>query len=200
MLRIILLLSLCIYLYANNEKRCIVPDILLQTIKLTENSKDYPYYIRTNENSTLKKFNTIVSKYQYKKTDDNMLIDCISIDNCIKISSELISNNIKNLDLGLFQINYKSFKYPIYSYFNENKSYVNACEVIEEKIKMNKSKWSWEVLASYHSMTPKYNKIYKEKLIKNYKKLTQNYKEIDVRANDEYVKIEKYINDSLVMY
>lgn len=162
---ILLLLNI---VFANN---CLVPDILLKTIKITENETLYPYYIRTNQSSTIETFYKIAKKYKYKKTEDNMLIDCINIDNCIKITNELLNNKITNLDLGLFQINYESYKYPLYSYFNEDKSYINTCQIIKEKIKMNKGKWSWEVLASYHSMTPHLNKKYKEKLIKNYIKL-----------------------------
>ncbi len=100
-----------------------------------------------------------------------MVINCINLENCTNISNALIKNNITNLDLGLFQINYNNFKYPLYTYFDKQKSYLNACEIVEEKIKMNKGKWNWEVLASYHSMTPKYNNIYKKKLINNYRKL-----------------------------
>ena len=163
-----ILLLLQIELFANN---CIVPNILIETIKITENERKYPFLIRTNETSTLKDFKDIASSFEYKKTKDNMVIDCINLENCTNISNALIKNNITNLDLGLFQINYNNFKYPLYSYFDKQKSYLNACEIVEEKIKMNKGKWNWEVLASYHSMTPKYNNIYKKKLINNYRKL-----------------------------
>ena len=131
----------------------------------------YPFLIRTNETSTLKEFKNIANSFGYQKTKDSMVINCINLENCTNISNALIKNNITNLDLGLFQINYNNFKYPLYTYFDKQKSYLNACEIVEEKIKMNKGKWNWEVLASYHSMTPKYNNIYKKKLINNYRKL-----------------------------
>ncbi|MBP6713750.1 MAG: hypothetical protein KA070_01960 [Aliarcobacter sp.] len=163
-----ILLLLQIELFANN---CIVPNILLETIKITENERKYPFLIRTNETSTLKEFKNIANSFGYQKTKDSMVINCINLENCTNISNALIKNNITNLDLGLFQINYNNFKYPLYTYFDKQKSYLNACEIVEEKIKMNKGKWNWEVLASYHSMTPKYNNIYKKKLINNYRKL-----------------------------
>lgn len=163
----IILLTSFNYLNAN----CLVPNILIEAIKITENERKYPFLIRTNETSTLKDFKDIASSFEYKKTKDNMVIDCINLENCTNISNALIKNNITNIDLGLFQINYNSFKYPLYSYFDGQKSYLNACKIVKEKIKMNKGKWNWEVLASYHSMTPKYNNIYKKKLINNYRKL-----------------------------
>ena len=193
------LLSLFIittFLVANENNKCIVPNILIETIKITENERKYPFLIRTNETSTLKDFKDIASSFEYKKTKDNMVIDCINLENCTNISNALIKNNITNLDLGLFQINYNSFKYPLYSYFDGQKSYLNACKIVKEKIKMNKGKWDWQVLASYHSMTPKYNKVYKEKLIKNYIKLTNN----DNYSPSHYsAASKKEVEDVLVM-
>ncbi|UXC30538.1 hypothetical protein N3114_05830 [Aliarcobacter butzleri] len=193
------LLSLFIittFLVANENNKCIVPNILIETIKITENERKYPFLIRTNETSTLKDFKDIASSFEYKKTKDNMVIDCINLENCTNISNALIKNNITNIDLGLFQINYNSFKYPLYSYFDGQKSYLNACKIVKEKIKMNKGKWDWQVLASYHSMTPKYNKVYKEKLIKNYIKLTNN----DNYSPSHYsAASKKEVEDVLVM-
>ena len=193
------LLSLFIittFLVANENNKCIVPNILIETIKITENERKYPFLIRTNETSTLKDFKDIASSFEYKKTKDNMVIDCINLENCTNISNALIKNNITNIDLGLFQINYNSFKYPLYSYFDGQKSYLNACKIVKEKIKMNKGKWDWQVLASYHSMTPKYNKVYKEKLIKNYIKLANN----DNYSPSHYsAASKKEVEDVLVM-
>lgn len=175
---LIILLFLQTNLSANDK--CIVPDILLRTIKITENENSYPYYIRTNQDSTLEKFVKIASDFGYRKTKEKKVIDCLNTNNCIEITKKLIENNITNLDLGLAQINYNNFKYPLSSYFDKDKSYENVCKIIQEKIKINKGKWSWETLASYHSLTPKYNEIYKKKLITNYIKLIkqQNYNSI----------------------
>ena len=152
---------------------CVVPIIILETVKITENELIYPFYIRTNDNKRLNTFYKTIKNFQYKTTKDNMLIDCINKENCINLTNALIKENITNLDLGLFQINYESFKYPIYTYFDERQSYFAACKIIEEKNKIRK-KWSWETLATYYSSTTELNKIYKEKLIKNYIKLTSN--------------------------
>ena len=166
-MKILILLLFNLQMFA---AKCIVPNIILETIKITENETLYPFWIRTNDIKKLNQFNEIIKNFQYKTTEDNMLIDCVNFDNCTKLTSALIKENITNLDLGLFQINYKSFKYQIHSYFDEELANFTACKVIEEKIKITKN-WSWETLATYHSLTPKLNKIYKEKLIKNYIKL-----------------------------
>lgn len=157
-----------------NAQNCIVPNILLETIKLTENETSHPYLIRTNDTTTLNKFYTIAERFKFNMTKDSMLIDCINNENCIDITNALIKNQITNLDLGLFQINYESYPYNLHTYFDERLSYLGACEVVKEKIRISKNKWNWEVLASYHSKTPHLNKIYKEKLINNYIKLLRN--------------------------
>jgi hypothetical protein len=154
--------------------QCIVPNILLETVKLTENETSYTYLIRTNDTTTLNKFYTIVEKFKFNMTKDPMVIDCINNQNCTEVTNALVKSNITNLDLGLFQINYESYPYKINTYFDEQLSYFGACNVIQEKIRIAKNSWSWEVLASYHSRTPHLNKKYKEKLISNYKKLVKN--------------------------
>lgn len=159
-------------LFANSiclNANCIVPNILLKTVQITENETSNPYLIRTNED--VNTFYNIVNRFTYKKQEDKNVIDCLNKENCTYITNSLIENNITNIDLGLHQINYKSYKYPAYTYFDKVQSSINACSIIEDKIKMNKNKWSWEVLASYHSITPHLNRKYKEKLIKNYIKL-----------------------------
>ncbi len=156
--------------------QCVVPAIILETVKITENETLYPFWIRTNDTKRLDEFNETIKYFKYKKTEDNKLIDCINVDNCTKIVTTLVSKNIKNLDLGLFQINYKDYPYSsMNKYFDEILSYEIACDVIQEKIKIAKS-WSWTTLASYYSSTPHLNEKYKTKLINNYLKLTKNSK------------------------
>lgn len=154
--------------------QCIVPSILLETIKLTENETSYVYWIRTNDSRSLNKFYDIAKNFKFNTTKDSMLIDCIDNLNCIELTKVLIRNDIKNLDLGLFQINYKKSPFELNTYFDEQLSYIAACKVLKEKIKIAKNNWSWEVLASYYSSTPHLNKIYKKKLIDTYIKLTKN--------------------------
>jgi hypothetical protein len=159
------ILSLPLFSFDYMEE-CTVPNIIIKTVQITENEISYPYLIRAN--SKLDLFNTIVERYTYNKTKDKNVIDCINKDNCISIANSLIENKIINIDLGLHQINYDSYQKPIYRYFDTVESAKSACEVIEDKTKKG---WTWEDLAKYYSKTPSLNKIYKEKLIKNYLKL-----------------------------
>ena len=162
----------------NYKYGCPVPDILMQTIKLTENHKKNPYLIRTNDIKNLNGFEKVIKKYphSYPYKNDKLVIDCHNEDNCVKISIDLIESGISNLDLGLFQINYDSFPFNMYTYFNEQFGYRNACKVVLSKIKITKD-WDWRTLAAYHSLTPKLNEKYQMKLIKNYTLLTQNKKQ-----------------------
>lgn len=187
-MRYVLLTILVIvnYLYSSEYSRysadgteyrygCPVPHILIEAVKLTENDKSYPYYIRTNDLNSLNKFHSIAKAFYYKKTKDSKVIDCLDTSNCSNIASALISTGIKNLDLGTFQINYLSYPRNLESYFMEKSAYINACYVVQEKIK-NAKKWDWSVLASYHSITPELNRKYKQKLIENYFRLANNMK------------------------
>ena len=162
----------------NYKYGCPVPDILMQTIKLTENDKKNPYLIRTNDIKNLNGFEKVIKKYphSYPYKNDKLVIDCHNEDNCVKISIDLIESGISNLDLGLFQINYDSFPFNMYTYFNEQFGYRNACKVVLSKIKITKD-WDWRTLAAYHSLTPKHNEKYKNKLITNYQYLLKKEKE-----------------------
>lgn len=177
-MKILLILLFNLSLYAGN---CVVPNILLETVKITENETSYPFFIRTNEISNIEKFYKIVNNFKYKVTKEKLLINCLDVENCTYIATNLIENRIIDIDLGIFQINYKSYpKKDIGSYFIEHQAYKNVCEVIEDKRRIAK-KWDWEVLANYYSSTPELNYIYKIKLIKNYLKLE---KEKKIRMNE----------------
>lgn len=171
-MKLVFLFIFCFFSLLNAveyKEGCPIPHNLIEAIKLTENATSYPYYIRTNDKN-LYKFYSIINNYKYKKTSDLMLIDCLNEFNCAYITYNLVHNGINNIDLGLFQINYKSYPRNIEHYFDENKAYLNACGVVVDKIR-NTRKWNWETLASYHSATPSLNLIYKNKLIANYTKL-----------------------------
>lgn len=167
---------------------CPVPDILMQTLKLTENERKYPYLIRTNDIKNLNGFEKVIKKYPhtYENKNDKLVIDCHNEDNCVKISIDLIESGISNLDLGLFQINYDSFPFNMYTYFNEQFGYRNACKVVLSKIKITKD-WDWRTLAAYHSLTPKHNEKYKNKLITNYQYLLKKEKEKKENPTNENV-------------
>lgn len=173
------ILLLATTLFSNNNVQykngCPIPDVLMQSIKLTENETQHPYFIRTNDKENYNKFKSIISKYEHNFTfkKDPYIVDCKNEVNCVKMSIELINSGITNLDLGLFQVNYNSYKYNLFTYFDDYLSYRNACSVVLSKMKMTKN-WSWETLAAYHSLTPSLNKIYKDKLISNYRTLNGN--------------------------
>jgi hypothetical protein len=152
------------------KDNCVVPDILLETILITENEKKYPFYIRTNSDSTLNIFNAVINKFPHRKTKDKMLIDCLSKDNCMAIAGILIDNKVSNLDLGLFQVNYPSYPDKLEKYFDSESSYQKACSVVVDKINIKK-RWNWDVFAGYHSFTKEFNNVYKKKLEENFKSL-----------------------------
>ena len=185
----------------NYKYGCPVPDILMQTIKLTENDKKNPYLIRTNDIKNLNGFEKVIKKYphSYPYKNDKLVIDCHNEDNCVKISIDLISSGISNIDLGLFQINYDSFPFNMYTYFNEQFGYRNACKVVLSKIKITKD-WDWRTLAAYHSLTPKHNEKYKNKLITNYQYLLKEKKENPINENvvSEIKEIKKEIKNDEV--
>ena len=188
----------------NYKYGCPVPDILMQTLKLTENERKYPYLIRTNDIKNLNGFEKVIKKYPhtYENKNDKLVIDCHNEDNCVKISIDLISSGISNIDLGLFQINYDSFPFNMYTYFNEQFGYRNACKVVLSKIKITKD-WDWRTLAAYHSLTPKHNEKYKNKLITNYQYLLKKEKEkkenpINENVVSEIKEIKKEIKNDEV--
>lgn len=193
---LVLMVASSLYSQDGNKYKngCPVPDVLIETIKLTENESKHPFLIRTNDTKNLKKFQSIVKKYShdYPYKNDNLVIDCKDENNCVNISLDLINSGITNLDLGLFQINYDSFPYSLYSYFNENLGYKNACKVVLSKIKMTKN-WSWETLAAYHSVTPHLNLRYKNKLIENYKSLTEVTSPKNIRLKNKNTTANKNV-------
>ena len=169
--RILFLVGITTSIFATEYKHnCPVPHNLIEALRQTENETANPFLIRTNDSKNLSKFYEVAKDFQAKKTKDPMVINCLNEQNCTRVTRQLINSGITNVDLGLFQINYDSFPFDTRVYFNERYSYKAACSVVLDKIKMTKN-WSWETLASYHSLTPHLNKIYKEKLINNYIKI-----------------------------
>lgn len=135
----------------------------------------YPYLISLN-NKTEKK--RIFQKYK-KYFLDNRTIDCKNKKLCTIIASDMIKNNITNLDLGAFQINYGFHKFKIENYFDLKKSYNISCSIASKYV--NDKDLTFENIAKYHSQTRKYNQLYAKSLKKNYQKLL-NYTK---NANNE---------------
>lgn len=174
------------------NNKCDIPHSILETIRLTENENENPYIIRTNNKKDIKKFYKILEKYEYKnlryikftkncknkkcKTvkvykDNKYVINCFDKVNCTNILKDLISNGIKNLDLGFFQLNYNTKPLKNFSlYFDEEQSYEKACEVLTNKY-LHVKEWDWSTVADYHSRTPSLNKKYQKKLKRNFIKV-----------------------------
>lgn len=156
-----LFLSICLLslsLFANNYK-CNLDSSILKTIAEIERHKDrdvgYQYLISLNNRKDAK-----LARKQLGKTIflDSRTIDCKNRQLCTKITNFLISEKITNLDLGVFQINYKFHKMRTEDYFSFKKSYLKACSYITKLIK--KYGYNWRTIAMYHSATPKYNYKY----------------------------------------
>lgn len=173
--RFFIFCSLVSTLYGADYKYdCKVPDKIMRTIRLTENESANPYTIRTNDTLSLNKFHSISNKHQAKiDKNDKQVIHCHNVETCSALTKDLVLSGITNLDLGLYQINFPSYPKQPEAYFIEQYAYRIACNVVIDKVRIAK-KWNWEVLANYHSATPRFNKIYKDKLIKNYIRLSQN--------------------------
>ena len=100
MIKILTIALVANILFANN-KSCVIPDILLKTIKITENAQQYPFYIRSNYKLDIW---DNIKYFEFKKTKDINLIDCINTQNCINIANTLIQKKYTNLDLGYFKL------------------------------------------------------------------------------------------------
>jgi hypothetical protein len=163
---IFLLITLPILLNAN---KCTVDTKIMYSILLNESyskkSVGYKYIISFNNPKDAK----IVRKTELRPLFLNSRnLDCKNEKICVNILKELIRNNITNLDLGPYQINYFFHKLDRYSdYFNLKSSYLYACSYVADMI--NKHGYNWYAIASYHSQTPDKNQKYRDKLIENYK-------------------------------
>lgn len=119
----------------------------------------YPYLISFNNKEDVKKLPSSLAKMML----DGRTMDCVSVMKCTNALKYLDKNNIKNLDLGAFQLNYRYHKLDDLSgYFKISKSYTKACSYLSAL--KEQYGWSWKTLGSYHSKTPKYNKKYYKKI------------------------------------
>ena len=147
--------------------KCKVDDRIMYSIAEIEKHPlmpiGYPYLISLNSKKDYDKLNNNEKNLML----DKRTIDCNDLNTCSKILEELIKKNIKNVDCGAFQINYRYWKRDFGDYFKLRKSYEIACDIIHKK---NVNKWSWVNIAKYHSATPKYNEKYKKRLIASIKR------------------------------
>lgn len=169
----ILVLILSNFLYAaTSSKSCSISKDIFYSILMNEGLKKrvgYEYIISFNNISDVK----ILKKTGIKNLFiNNRTLDCKNEKLCSYILSELTKANIKNLDLGAFQINYKLHKLNSLSdYFDIDKSYIFACKYIETCVKQYGN--NYKAYACYHSRTPKHNEKYQKNLKINHKKVEQ---------------------------
>ena len=159
---IFLLIFFVISVHASDK--CKVDDLIMYNIASIEAHKDlpvgYPYIISLNNKKDF---------YKLKNDDllkdlflDKRTIHCLSQNVCVLTLKYLIAKNIKNVDCGAFQLNYKFWKIPKKDYFDVEKSYRKACDIV---MFYNKKEWTWENIAKYHSKTKVYNTRYKNNLL-----------------------------------
>lgn len=161
---ILVLLLLSISTFA--KEQCTIDKKILYSILLNESLPQragYENIISFNNTNDAKRAKTVYSKYFVNART----LDCKNKKLCVGILTHLTRSNIKNLDVGAFQINYKFHKLDADKYFSYKDSYKYACEFISDLIKEHG--YNWYAIASYHSKTPKYNLAYQKKLIQNYK-------------------------------
>lgn len=160
----------------NDSEQCSLDYSILYLIAMNERHKDrdigYQYLISFNNKNDVNK-----AKEKFKGFLDNRTIDCKNRENCIKIAKYLISNNIKNLDMGPFQINYLYHKYSLSEYFDLKKSYKNSCMIAQNFI--DNDHITFSDIARYHSSTRKYNQRYASYLKRNYNSLIGTIKKQD---------------------
>jgi len=148
---------------------CPVDNQILYLIASAERSNQreigYPYLISFNSKKEIEQANKI-AKFKWI---NNRTVDCLDKKTCTEALSYLLKNKIKNLDLGPYQLNYIYQKLPLQNYFDVEKSYKYACNLIYKNIK--KYGYSWDTIAMYHSYTKKHKEKYLRILAMNIKKL-----------------------------
>jgi len=169
----ILVLLLSNFLYAAPEqKTCSIDKNVIYSVLMNEGLKKrigYEFIISFNNFSDVK----VLKKTGLKSLFvDNRTIDCKNEKLCSYILYELTKANITNLDLGAFQINYMFHNLDtLADYFDINKSYVFACNRIEDCVKQYGN--NFKAYACYHSRTKEHNEKYQKRLKINYEKVQQ---------------------------
>jgi hypothetical protein len=148
------------------KEECSLDYSIMHSIqKIERHSKckvGYPYLISFNspEDVSLAK-----KKFNLNWLDDRS-VNCEELIKCETILKKLTKAKIDNLDLGAYQINYKFHKMKFNNYFNNNKSYIKACKILEELIQ--RYGISADTIARYHSSTNKYKNAYATKFFNSF--------------------------------
>lgn len=165
---------------ATKKINCAIPEKIMFSILLNEQTSkrriDYPFIIRTNytkERNPLKHDMSVLilkdmgNKSLYKTSD--LVYDCQNMKQCISTVKLLEEYDLKNVDLGPFQVNYLYHPNKIEKYFNFNSAYNLACKYVEELV--YKKGYSWDSIATYHSNTTKHKSKYLKNLLANYERV-----------------------------
>lgn len=164
LVRIFSILALTTSLYAECRVDYAVMYLLANNERHMKRDIGFPYLISFNNDKDKEKAKKILNLNWL----DNRTVDCINLDNCKKNLRSINELNIKNLDLGAFQINQRYFDYEnLDDYFILKKSYNKACSIIYTHYQETK-KWNWGTIARYHSKTKDYNRNYATQLKKRY--------------------------------
>ena len=129
-----------------------LPLIVLDAIKhsecLQEEGICNPYFIRINRVKDIKKAKKL--GFHLKHT---YILKCYDTSRCEASAKKLISNGIKNIDIGPYQINY--FYHPtsnLAEYFEFNSAKLHAQKILSNLI--NKYGYNWVTLGRYHHYDP----------------------------------------------
>ncbi len=158
---------------ADTIDECPIPYEVMYAIAMTERhpARDigYPYLISFNNKKDLVRMKHHLHDVQIL---DSRTIDCKSKKQCMKISKTLLRNNITNIDLGAFQINYKYHPASIDTYFSLPKSYRKACLILANI--QEKYGWNWASVGKYHSYNPKIGNKYAWRVFYNLNRIKEN--------------------------
>lgn len=169
-MKIILLLAISIFSLMGShnpsDKICYIDSDIMFLVAATESHKKreigYPFLISLNMKKDKDKTTIIVQRLGLEMLD-NRSIDCKSKLQCIQAMKYLEAINVKDVDLGGYQINYKLHKTKLGVFFDYKKSYLKACRYLTIRT-LREDKMDFNAIANYHSTTKKINQIYADKL------------------------------------
>ncbi len=167
-LKLFLLFLFFTELLFSNSVCVVEKDLLVAYAKNERHSNryvGYPYMISFNEQKESKILREEKILDGYGKWLDSRTFDCKNEATCKAITTALVKNGIKNMDLGHMQICYKWHPLEVSEYFDIQKSEQRACRYLVSLTKQYG--WSWETIGKYHSFTKDKNEAYYKKIQKN---------------------------------
>lgn len=173
----LMFISNLLFGYYDGMKECSIPPIIVEAVKKVAQTENGDFYIEKSTKSNLNKFYSIVKLNK----DRGQLIgrfgfQCKSKDDCISVTKQLLGYGIKDITLGGFTISYKYHPFNIEDYFDEDKSRLRACEIIQSLFVTYRFKKEPQLktLARYFSSHEKTNMKYQVELSKEIKKIIES--------------------------